>query len=788
MFELCTLGTIDLRGDDGTSLPEPVRHSKRIALLAYLASPYPIRFHRRETLIALLWPELDESHGRGMLRHELYELRQELGAETFRGDGSETVGIDGARIWCDARAFEEAVEDGRLTDALDLVRGPFLPGLHVDGGEFDRWLDGARDRLARRAAEVADRLSARAEKNGDLGFAIRWARRWTELAVHDETAWRRLLSLLDRAGDRAGALAAYDSLAHRLLEELQIAPSPETRALADRIRARTALIPGDGPLDGNGSTSGWSSSGALSTEEPASFPPSTPTVIALRPTENLTGNPRYETLCRRLTDQLAQGISELSYLEVVAGSQDVPWATAVVSSSLYRHGEGLEARTRLSEAREGGRVLAMPEPVVLDPKPADDAVYEVVARVMATLAAWYDPRVPIAFVGGAPVRTPSWKSWLEYVHGAEAFGLHRFDEAARRLRRAHEIDPSFVKAGVFAAIAMAYCGDLAGAESLAREAVRAGEATVSDYERHFADWLLAVLRGRRSEAYRACREVISLTTHPVWCFMMGREAYWMNRPAEAMPFFESSDRGQGWWRNWVEIFPVQGGALHLLGEHLAELDLALGGRARYPERLEPMLAEVRARAALGEPRAALDVVAEALTAIPGMVSPAEVAWTAAQELDAHGHADAAREARSAGLGWLSGRIDAGPADRALEVRFLLESGEVGEAARRLGGITPFEDLETLGVAGLVAAAAGDRDGACRIVTRLEELSNPYLSGRHLLHAAGVRVALGQPELAIDTLRRAFGAGLPFGVEFHALPMLRPLAGSPEFESLLRPRG
>ena len=772
MFELRTLGTIDLRHIDGTRVPEPARHAKRIALLAYLAVPHPIRLQRRDTLLALLWPELDASHARGALRHELYELRRALGSEVLRGDGGEIVGVDGARIWCDARAFEEAVETGRLTDALDLVRGPFLPGLHVDAAEFDHWLDGTRERLARRAAEVAKALSARAERCGDSGAAIRWARRWTELAVHDEMAWRRLLVLLDRFGDRAGALAAYGALRDRFREDLDTEPSPETRSLMERIRARKTSA----------------DAAASAADETGPYPASTPAVIALRPVENLTGDVRSEALCRRLTDRLAEGLSDLSYLEVVVGTGTIGWATAEVTTTLYGRDSGLEVHVRLAEPGAEGRVLATPEPVLLGPDPEDVAVFEVVARVLAVSAARYDPRVPLAFVGGAPVRTPTWHSWLEYVQGSEAFGELRFEEAALRLRRANEIDPKFVKAGVFAAIAMAYAGDPAGAEDLARVVVRTGASTASDYERHFAEWFFAELRGRRSDAYRACRRVIELTAHPVWCAMLGREAYWLNRPAEAIPYLEGSFRGVGWWRNWLEMYVVLGGAHHLLGNHHAELEAVLGGRALFPERLEPILAEARARAALGEPQAVLGLVGEALMLAPAMWTPAEVAWTAAQELDEHGYADAAGEARTAGLAWLSGRPHVGSVDHALEVRLLLETGDVANAALRLAESAPFEHLEILGVAGLVAAAAGDQDGACGIATRLESLTNPYLGGRHLIHAAGVRVALGQIELAVDTLRRAFAAGAKFGAEFRAIPMLHPIADHPAFRALLRPRG
>jgi DNA-binding SARP family transcriptional activator len=773
MLEFRTLGTIALHGEDGTLIREPLRHAKRTALLAYLASPDPVRSHRRETLIALLWPELDESHGRGMLRHELYELRRALGPDVIRSDGRETVGVDGDLLWCDARALARRLSDGHLIEALDLARGEFLPGLHVDGGEFDRWLDGERGRIARRAGKAAERLSTLAAASGDVLAAVQWARRWTELAPYDGPAWSRLVSALDQAGDRAGALSAYDEFASGLRDDLEIEPAPEIGALAEAIRTRRTIE-------------------TTADSREAGERPVVPVVIAIRPVENLTGDPRNEVLTRRLTDRLAGGVAELHFVEVVIGSE-IAWATAVVSATLYGHRDGLQARTQLAESGAGGRVLAVPPSVSLDPEPGDEDVDEVVARIMASVAAQYDPRVPIAFVGGVPVRTPSWKAWLEFIQGSEAFGAYRFEEAARRLRRANELDPSFVKAGVFAAIAMAYCGDPAGAEAIASESLKAGEETATEYERYFTAWLLADLRGRRAEAFQACLDTCAITSHPVLLFMCGKEAYRMNRPEEALSLLDGVETGgQGWWRRWFEFYEVVGGSLHVLGAHHAELDAVAGGRASYPEALEPMRAEVRTRAALGEPRAALDVVDEALTLPPALISPADVAWTAAQELDAHGHPEAGATARQKGLAWIDHRQYPTTADRLLEVRLLLESGELEHAAARLHDLAPFEDLaplaalEALGLAGLVAAAAGDAEAAAGAIAQLEGIQNPYLSGRHLLYVASIHAALGDHAEAIETLRRAFASGLPFGVELHALPALQPLSSNPEFEKLLRP--
>jgi hypothetical protein len=269
--------------------------------------------------------------------------------------------------------------------------------------------------------------------------------------------------------------------------------------------------------------------------------------------------------------------------------------------------------------------------------------------------------------------------------------------------------------------------------------------------------------------------------------LAGREALRMLRPNEALRILEGATGGLGWWRNWTEVFEVRGAAYHILGQHHAELDVVVEGRSRYPEALEPMRAEVRARAALGEPEAALEIVEHALSLPASLLSPADVAWTAVQELDAHGHSEAGSEARQLGLEMLThGEPTAG--DQRLIVRLLLESGDLDRAAERLVALAPFEDLEPLGLTGLLAAATGDRDGAEAVIDQLRAIQNPYLSGRHLLLEAEIQATLGRPGKAIDALRRARADGLTAVVELHAMPMLRSLTTHPEFTALLRARG
>ena len=226
----------------GEALEAVLRQPKRLALLAYLAVAVPHRFHRRDTLLALFWPEFDQEHARAALRRALYFLRSALGAEVVAGRGDDEVGVSDGALWCDAAAMEQLLAAGDSEAALALYRGPLLDGLYVAGAsvEFQDWLDRERIRLRERAADAARALVTQAESDGRLDAAAGWARRVLELAPDDEAALRQYLRVLDRTGERLVALRAYDEFARRLAQELELEPSAETRAVAEGLRARTA--------------------------------------------------------------------------------------------------------------------------------------------------------------------------------------------------------------------------------------------------------------------------------------------------------------------------------------------------------------------------------------------------------------------------------------------------------------------------------------------------------------------------------------------------------------------
>jgi DNA-binding SARP family transcriptional activator len=238
MIRLEVLGGLALRGPDGADLRAVLAQPKRFALLAYLALQRPGTFTRRDTLLALFWPELPTERARQALRQSLYYLRRQLGPDAFRTRGSEEVAVNPAGLWCDAAAFRAAAEAGRVSEALGAYRGDLLPGFFVTEAapELDRWLEHERAELRLAAAGGAWRLAETAEAASDAIGAAQWARRAADLATGDEVAARRLIAMLVRLGDHEGALHAYVTLRARLAAEFGAEPAPDTRALVAPLR------------------------------------------------------------------------------------------------------------------------------------------------------------------------------------------------------------------------------------------------------------------------------------------------------------------------------------------------------------------------------------------------------------------------------------------------------------------------------------------------------------------------------------------------------------------------
>jgi predicted ATPase/DNA-binding SARP family transcriptional activator len=223
---------------------------KTQALLIYLAMerdrPWP-----RDRLAALFWPDAAEVAARNNLRQSLFLLRRALGAaaDELLAVSPRTVQWNpaaGARV--DAAEFDRLLQaaGGRDDDAslqlveqaVALYRAPLLDGMPNCGSDlFDEWLSMQRERLAQRVSAALAKLSDAYLAKREFRQAERFARRLLELDPLCEPAHRSVMRSMAGLGDPAAALRQFKQCVALLQAELDVAPMPETVALANEIRA-----------------------------------------------------------------------------------------------------------------------------------------------------------------------------------------------------------------------------------------------------------------------------------------------------------------------------------------------------------------------------------------------------------------------------------------------------------------------------------------------------------------------------------------------------------------------
>ncbi|TMD76236.1 MAG: hypothetical protein E6I97_11750, partial [Chloroflexi bacterium] len=244
---------------------------KAQALLLYLAVEGGL--HSRSKLAAFLWPDSEPQAARAGLRNALTQLRSlfadaDTSAAPHRHllSQHELLGLNPQapleldldmvqQAYTAAQRFstppsepQRAALVAQVQQALALVRGPFLDGfwLREETG-FDAWVQQQQQQWQVRLLQLCERLSSWQEAAGELEPVRATLLRWLALDRLSEEASRRLMLVHLALGDASAALQVYATLRARLAEELQVKPSADTVALAERIRATAAGSRGSRP-------------------------------------------------------------------------------------------------------------------------------------------------------------------------------------------------------------------------------------------------------------------------------------------------------------------------------------------------------------------------------------------------------------------------------------------------------------------------------------------------------------------------------------------------------------
>lgn len=247
--------TISLLGTPRIALNGRSLHfasTKATALLDYLAVSGML--HSRAELVALLWPESDDRHGRGALRYTLSLIKKEIG-DGFLITNRQHIGLDPTAV-CEVDVVQVRQllapalrPEGELTptqcqqvaQGVALYQADFLQGFSLrDCEQFNEWIFVQSDTLRRDLGTALKRLAAVYQQQQNWDAALDYGHRWLNLDPLHEPPHCLLMQLYADAGQWTAVHNQYQSLSDLLQTELDTPPLPETAALYQQLCQRRA--------------------------------------------------------------------------------------------------------------------------------------------------------------------------------------------------------------------------------------------------------------------------------------------------------------------------------------------------------------------------------------------------------------------------------------------------------------------------------------------------------------------------------------------------------------------
>jgi tetratricopeptide (TPR) repeat protein len=540
-----------------------------------------------------------------------------------------------------------------------------------------------------------------------------------------------------------------------------------------------------------------------------------PNRVVVVPFDNRTGNSSHDVIGLMAADWLNQGMSQVGGLKVIASSSavaaarlaaDAPspplevarlvGAETIVAGAYYLQNEILQIKAEVFNAATGELVYEV-EPVsgpISEPMATVESLRQQVLRLLTT-------RDPII----GKFTPPNFEAYREYLAGGEIF-LENPERGFEHFQRAVELDPDFYPARVMAVVALNQMRRFDEGWALFEELEQRRDQ-LSPYERLNLDSVRLYFQARYIEALPLMRELVAQDPlNPIARSLHAEVAIWTNHPREALETLEALE----FWttEDWIRLLYMCE-ALHMIGRHERELEVARQAVADFPRYRVMSGLLARAQAALGSTEELAELVEQTFPDATAL--HAWLAFEASVELRAHGSPAAAREIAERALESLQGAPIREPAVQPWPGNFgnpisplsffdpppewwmgnlmvLTERPE--DALATFNELASTDDPYFLSgnSAAQVAAMLGDRQTAMGVFHLMEKLETPEWFGGGTMSRAVIAANLGEHDQAVKLLHSALRAGFKFGLVFHRTPFLEPLRGNEAFEEFLRPKG
>ena len=202
---------------------------------------------KKEKISDVIWPDTDGDMANQSLATTLHRLRKILEVDEAIILAGGTLTLNPNICWVDVWEFERRCDQsddmwsrnshenifdniGTIIEALSLYKGPLLPE------ETDQsWTVFLREKLRSKYLRAIGKIGHHYEKSGLTQRAVECFQRTLEIDHLDEEAYRRLMAIYFRMGERAKALSVYNSCKKVLCEGLGVALSRETEILKKSI-------------------------------------------------------------------------------------------------------------------------------------------------------------------------------------------------------------------------------------------------------------------------------------------------------------------------------------------------------------------------------------------------------------------------------------------------------------------------------------------------------------------------------------------------------------------------